>query len=105
MQGRDTPVSVGEEVQAQATPDRQSTTAAKPMFHAGEPNMTTENDIFTIEDQDSTDQLLRRLAQASKRKRLDSPESAEGGFGPLDRTIKKAKSILDGFTVIAKLAE
>jgi len=102
MQGRDTPVSVGEEVQAQATPDRQPTTAAK---SATDIKKTLENDIFVIEDQESPDQFLRRLACSNKRKRLSSPGNEDVGAKQNCQAISKARSILDGFVVISKLCE
>lgn len=78
------------------------------MTYDVKPSGSSENDIFVIEDQDSPDQFLRRLAQASKRKRVDSPQSATGDPTFQDQgciTISKAKSILSSFTELAKLTE
>jgi len=100
MQGRDTPVSVGEVVQAQAIPDRQPTTATTPG--------TTDNDIFVIESPESPDQFLRRLARSAKRKRIYSPGTENTDIRTSDisdTAISKTKAILDAFTEVAKLCE
>lgn len=84
--------------QAQSTPDHQPAT---------DPNKTTnrENDIFVIEDQESPDQFLRRLAQSNKRKRFGSPEIEDVVTKQESMTITKAKRVLDGFVVLSNLCE
>lgn len=93
---------IGGLIQSQSTPDRQPALQSIMV-----PNKTTnrENDIFVIEDQESPDQFLRRLAQSNKRKRIGSPEIEDVVTKQESMTITKARLVLDGFVALSNLCE
>lgn len=88
--------------QGQSTPDRHPT-----VHPTSDSNIATnrENDIFVIEDQESPDQFLRRLAQSNKRKRIGSPEIEDVATKQESMTITKARLVLDIFIVLSNLCE